>query len=260
MTVTSQSSSPEQPGVRLPTRVIVSLRAGAVLAIANIICVVILAWAYTHVKAEQKVISVTGSAKKSIRSDLVTWSAKVFTNQPDLPLGYAKIKADLDRTVAYLKQQGVKDQEIKLSPIWTKRNMGRDEKGNATDKVTSYDFYGTIEIGSTDVDRITAVASKSSVLLQEGILLESDPPKYLYTALGDLKITMLADATKDATIRAQQIAANSGAKLGSIREARMGVMQINPIHSNQVSDYGNNDTSSIEKEITAVVSARFELK
>jgi hypothetical protein len=40
----------------------------------------------------------------------------------------------------------------------------------------------------------------------------------------------------------------------------MGVMQINPIHSQAVSDRGNNDTSSFEKEIMAVVSARFALR
>jgi|ERR1041384_5253644 hypothetical protein len=89
--------------------------------------------------------------------------------------------------------------------------------------------------------------------------LESEAPKYLYTKLGDLKIAMLAEATSDAAARAQQIASNSRAKLGPIRDARMGVMQINAIHSNDVSGYGNNDTTSLEKEITAVVSARFEL-
>jgi hypothetical protein len=39
----------------------------------------------------------------------------------------------------------------------------------------------------------------------------------------------------------------------------MGVMQINPVHSTAVSDSGNNDSSSLEKEITAVVSAKFAL-
>ena len=90
-------------------------------------------------------------------------------------------------------------------------------------------------------------------------MLESEPPRYLYTKLADLKIEMLAEATRDATARARQIADNSGAKLGAIREARMGVMQINPVHSTAVSDSGNNDTSSLQKEITAVVTARFAL-
>ena len=70
---------------------------------------------------------------------------------------------------------------------------------------------------------------------------------------------MLAEATKDATTRAQQIAGNSGSKLGSILDARMGVMQINPAHAYEASGGGQNDTSSFEKEITAVVSARFSL-
>lgn len=40
----------------------------------------------------------------------------------------------------------------------------------------------------------------------------------------------------------------------------MGVMQINPLHSTDVSHSGNNDTSSLEKEITAVVSAKFAVE
>jgi len=37
-------------------------------------------------------------------------------------------------------------------------------------------------------------------------------------------------------------------------------LQITPINSNMVSDYGMNDVSSIDKEITAVVNASFEIK
>src|SRR5262249_53542070 len=112
---------------------------------------------------------------------------------------------------------------------------------------------------SVDIDRIAAVASKVTALMKDGVMLESQEPSYIYTKLADLKIEMLADATKDAKARAQQIASNSGARLGSIREARMGVMQINPSHSNSTSGEGNNDTTSLEKEITAIVSARFQL-
>jgi hypothetical protein len=40
----------------------------------------------------------------------------------------------------------------------------------------------------------------------------------------------------------------------------MGVMQINAIHSSDVSGSGVNDTTLRQKEITAVVSARFGLQ
>ena len=71
---------------------------------------------------------------------------------------------------------------------------------------------------------------------------------------------MLADATKDATARAQQIASNSNARLGAVIDAKMGVMQINAIQSNDVSGSGVNDTTSLDKEISAVVTARFGLR
>jgi hypothetical protein len=68
---------------------------------------------------------------------------------------------------------------------------------------------------------------------------------------------MLAEAAKDAKVRAQQIAQSTGSSIGSIRNARMGVLQITAADSNEVSDSGMNDTSSLEKDITAVVNIGF---
>jgi hypothetical protein len=70
---------------------------------------------------------------------------------------------------------------------------------------------------------------------------------------------MLAEATKDAKERAKQIAENTGSSVGSVRSARMGVLQITPSDSNEVSGLGINDTSSLEKDITAVVNIEFEV-
>ncbi|MDF2540255.1 MAG: hypothetical protein K0S76_3276 [Herbinix sp.] len=58
---------------------------------------------------------------------------------------------------------------------------------------------------------------------------------------------------------AEMIAENAGSKLGGLTYADMGVMQITPLYSNEISDYGISDTSSLEKEITAVVHCTFEI-
>jgi hypothetical protein len=92
------------------------------------------------------------------------------------------------------------------------------------------------------------------------VQIDSDAPRYLYTKLSELKINMLAEATKDATARAEQIIDNANGRLGKLVEARMGVMQINPKGVSATSAEGINDTSSYEKEITAVVSVKFEVK
>jgi len=87
-----------------------------------------------------------------------------------------------------------------------------------------------------------------------------EQPEYHYTKLAELKIDIQADAAKDAMVRDDKIAKATGRSLGPMRDARMGVIQITPKLSNQVSDYGINDLSSIEKEITEVVNASFEIE
>jgi len=67
-------------------------------------------------------------------------------------------------------------------------------------------------------------------------------------------------AATDAMRRAKKVADAAGARLGTIRGARMGVLQVTPRHSTQVSDWGINDNSSIEKQITAVVHASFAIR
>lgn len=51
---------------------------------------------------------------------------------------------------------------------------------------------------------------------------------YLYTKLNDIKPAMLADATKNARKSGEQFAADSGSKLGAIRQANQGVFSITP--------------------------------
>lgn len=252
--------SPEGRGLALPAKVVVSLRAGAVLALANVICVIILSTAWVHVRSDPKNISVTGSAKKPITSDLIVWTARISAQDPTLQHAYETLSGSLTKTLAYLKQQGIAGNELKVGSIATQKHHERDAKGNETDKITSYELVQDIEITSGNVARVSTVARTVTDLISEDVMLESDPPRYLYTKLADLKVSMLAEATRDATNRAQQIASNSNARLGKIIDAKMGVMQINAANNDDVSGAGVNDTSSLEKEITAVVTARFSLQ
>jgi hypothetical protein len=71
---------------------------------------------------------------------------------------------------------------------------------------------------------------------------------------------MMAEATKDARQRAEQIAQQGGRMLKQLQTAHMGVVQINPLHSTATSWEGNNDTKSLDKTITATVSATFSLR
>ena len=88
----------------------------------------------------------------------------------------------------------------------------------------------------------------------------AQPPQYLYTKLSQVRVDMMAAATEDAKARATAIAKSSGDQVGSVRSAQAGVFQITPRNSTDVSDYGIYDTTSIDKDITAVLSITFSMR
>jgi len=260
----------------LPRRLIVTLQLGGVFfAVANIICVAILAYVYLAVKLEPKTLEVKGSAKKAIVSDTVTWQGTITARDADLVKAYDKIKADADRVSAFIKAAGIPDAEVTVSAISTAKIFKKEVipaaatgEGHAaqhptimeTNQIELYVLTQSISIESQDMQRVPAVSRSITSLIKDGVEIESGSTQYLYSKLSELKIDMLAEATKDATLRATQIVSNANGNLGKLVEAKMGVMQINPKGVTDVSGTGNNDTTSLEKEILAVVTVRFELR
>ena len=52
----------------------------------------------------------------------------------------------------------------------------------------------------------------------------------------------------------------TGSSVGKVKQVKMGVFQITPPDSTDVSDYGMNDTSTIDKKVTAVANVVFKVK
>lgn len=122
-----------------------------------------------------------------------------------------------------------------------------------------YRLTQSVEVQSADVDRLPRLAGDSSELLEQGVAFVSGGFDFIYTKAGDAKVEMMAEATKDARSRAEQIATQGGRRIKELRNARMGVVQINPLHSSSTSWEGNNDTTAVEKTIVATVAATFAM-
>lgn len=218
------------------------------------------AWAFTRSRDTEQTITVTGSARRRIKSDLVVWRATVAQSSEVVTDAYAALRDRVPRVRAYLLQKGVPENEIIISSVSSRTISARDTNGMDTGQITGYVLSQTLEVRSTDVDKITRISREVTELIDQGILVESGAPEYHYTRLSDLKIEMLEEAARDAKVRAERIASSTGSVIGPVRSARMGVMQITAADSNEVSDSGMNDTSSLEKDITAVVNASFAIE
>ncbi len=232
----------------------------AALSLSLVVSSFIFAKAIREFKQANDVLVVTGSAKRPIQSDYIILRFSVSSQEPTAKAAYQNLKNQTERVQAYLQEQGVTDDAMTLSAVQTYAVPEISVNGRDTGQVLAYRLSQNIEIRSHEVEKYTQLSQQANELINEGINLVSEPPQYLYTKLSQLRIEMTAEASKDAKARAEAIAKSTGNRVGAIRSAKTGVFQITSRNSTDVSDYGIYDTSSLEKDITAVVSVQFGME
>ena len=85
-------------------------------------------------------------------------------------------------------------------------------------------------------------------------------PEYYISNPEQYKLELVDQASASAAERARIAAAQSGSAIGSLITARQGVIQITRQASNDTSDYGVYDTTSVNKIIRLVMTMEFALK
>lgn len=203
-------------------------------------------------RGRSDVMSVTGSAKRRIASDYVVWNVSV-SSQRATPQGASRELATwTDRVTAFLGEAGARENEINVNPITTE-TINEDEDLDSG-PVVGYRLTRSIQIRSPRVDAITELIERSTALLNEGIPIQAEQPQYLYTKLPSLRPRLLRAATRDALNRAKVLVESTGADLGNLRSVNVGVFQVTAPNSTEVEDYGVYDTSTRQKDVTAVVN------
>jgi hypothetical protein len=234
------------------------LLAGLFLAAGLCLASLILANAWTRLY-ESQVISITGSARRNVTSDLVIWRARFSVQADTLMAAQQRLKEDRAKVEAWLRLHAIQDFQLQPVQIADIRSRGNKDDDTTT-KLIGYRVSQNVEIVSDKVDQVPRIASDSTALLEQGVEFISEPMDFIYTKAGEAKIELMAEATKDARARAEQIAAQGGRTIKQLRSARMGVVQINPRYSAATSWEGNNDTSSLEKTMITTVNATFALR
>ena len=243
-----------------------------ILALGLIIAAFIITSTWRKVSRGNVTITVTGSASKNIKSDLGIWEGTFSNSSANLTDAYSKLKETNSKVKGYLSSNGFTEDKLKFSSISTTtlyEGKSPDDfsyygskapPSKTTGKVIGYKLTQSVTVESGDIEKIDKLSREVTELINQGIEIISDPPKFIYTKIGDLKIEMIGLAAQDAKNRAEQIAKSTGNKVGEVRSSRTGVMQINAKNNQEVSDYGVNDMSSLEKTISAVVNMSFSIE
>lgn len=232
----------------------------AIAGLALIVTGFLVTNAIYKIKSSENSIAVTGSAKKNVTSDLVKWTVSFSRNidVSGLKNGYTSMKKDLEIVEAYLKTNGINDDTYTVSPVFVESVYNYKQDGG--NQLAGYTLKQDIIVQATDLQKITKLAQDVTPIINQGIIFSTRSLEYFYTKLPEARVELLAEATKDAKNRAEKIAQSTGSQVAALRSASAGVIQVLQPNSTDVSDYGSYDTSTIEKEITAVIRVSFSLK
>lgn len=234
-----------------------------IIAIAIVISASLFSNAFQNRNKNTDTISVTGLGKTDFISDLIVWSGSFSRKSTSLKEAYSSIDTDREKIKSYLSSKGISANEIVFSAVNFNKEYQTtyNENGTIRENIFSgFSLTQSLTIQSKEVNKIEDISRKSSELINSGIEFYSNAPEYYYTKLAELKIKMIAEATKDASTRAKSIAENAGAKLGNLKKSDMGVFQIIGQNSSEDYSYGGSfNTQSKNKTATITVKLVYQV-
>ena len=228
-----------------------------ILSIGLIACTLIGGYFFYQARALDNVLSVTGSAKMDVTSDQVKWVTVITrpATASTLKAGYAQMNSDATIVKQFYADNKIDPQTLTISPV--QMNEVYEQYASADKK---YALTQTFELDSNDIAGVTALSKGTESLIQKGVIASTQTLEYSYSKLPDLRVSLLADAVKDARARANEIVTGTGQAVGKLKAASSGVVQVLSPNSTDVSDYGSYDTGSIKKTIMVTVKTTFSLK
>ncbi|MBF7091242.1 SIMPL domain-containing protein [Flavobacterium sp. ALJ2] len=229
-----------------------------ILSLAVIISAYLFSNAFQNRNKDNDTISVTGLGKTDFVSDLIVWSGSFSKKSLTLKEAYASLDSDRDKIKNYLNSNGIQNSEMVFSAVDFNKDFDTSYNENGTPKqqvFTGFTLTQNVTIQSKEVNKIEEISRQSSELINSGIEFYSNAPEYYYTKLAELKIKMIAEATKDASSRAKSISENADATLGRLKKSDMGVFQITGQNSSEDFSYGGSFNTS-SKNKTANITVR----
>jgi len=230
-----------------------------ILALGMIGSAALVSKLFVSIKHEKE-ISVKGYAERDVVSDVGRFICSYSSRKSTLVEAYKDLQAQKQAVLKYLKDKGIKAEEMEVREIDTTKLYLKDADGNNTNAIQYYQASQRIWLTSENVGLIREISREITELIKDGIDIYACSPDFYVSDLKAVKVALLAEATEDGYKRAQTLASKSGGAVGRLRSASQGVFQITEPNSTRTSGYGVYDTSTIEKTVKAVVTLEYSIE
>ena len=211
-------------------------------------------------------ITVKGLAEAQHNATLGTWRVGVETWGQDYAAALAANKKNLAKLKNFLKQQGFPDEALQQDEVNVSSHSERyyDEKDNERTRQNGYDATRHITVTTKDLAALQKALSAIQGLRAENENVVFGEPKYFLDNLETIKRDLIAKATQDAKVRADEFAKTGNARVGAMTSASQGSFDIKAAgvtdEDGDDSYGGSYSTSTIEKKVRLVVTIQYTIE
>ena len=211
------------------------------------------------------VITVKGLAEARHHATVGTWQVGVKIWGGSYADARTKSDSKIKRVKAFLQSHGFDAASFQSedTDISVRTGYYTDAQGERHSRENGYDAKRTIVISTKDLDKLKTALAAIQDLRAEDDSVNFENPKYYLENLESIKRDLIAKATQDAQVRAEEFAKTGNAKVGAMQSASQGSFDIqspNP-SSEDNSDYGGSyDTSTVEKNVRLVVTIQYGIE
>ena len=191
-------------------------------------------------------LTVRGLSEREVKATLAIWPIRFSVNADDLLKLKSAMERDRGLVMAFLQDSGINSKDVTLGlPTISDRLEERTDDKKPV--LSRYKGVVTIVVRSTDVDVVKKAIQQVETLLDKGVALTGneygEQPEFLFTEINQIKPGMIEEATANARASAEKFAQASKTKVGAIRRATQGAVEIE-----------DRDKASPEKKIIRVVT------
>ncbi len=200
----------------------------------------------------QRVVNVKGLAEMEVKANKVTWPVTVKIVGNDLGSIYAEVNKNNTIVRNFLTSKGIPTNEITENApqiVDKAAEVYGDNNYKARYNVTS-----VMTVSTDKVDLVRKLMSQQGELLTQGVAVSANDYNntviYDFTNLNQIKPQMIEQATKNARNAAEKFAKDSDSKLGKIKSADQGQIDISDRDAN----------TPFIKKVRVVTSIEYYLK
>lgn len=202
-------------------------------------------------------VTVKGLAEVSVAADMAFWPIRFSVSDDNLTDAMNSIRENERAVRKFLVDHGIDEAGITVNNFEVSDRQA-DPYGNK-DQGSRYIINQVLMARTSEPEKIATALQNVAQLTEVGVILTSNyygmQPNYLFTKLNDLKPQMIADATANARLSAEQFAKDSGSTLGNIRRANQGQFQILPRDQMEAAS----EKQQINKVIRVVTTIEYQL-